>query len=159
MTLYHWPSALLWGFISTLLLSSILSAGRGLGFTRMDMSYMLGTLFTTDRDRAKWIGFLLHLFNGLAFALIYVAALINSGLKTWWFGGILGLLQAFFVLTIVMSVLPAVHPRMASEEHGPDPTRQLEPPGFMALNYGRQTPLATVFAHVLYGMVIGLFYR
>ena len=156
---YHWPSALLWGFISTLILTSTLSAGRGLGLTRMDIPYMLGTIFTADRDRAKWIGFVVHLLNGLLFALLYVAALITSGHTTWWFGALLGVMQSFFVLTIGMALLPAVHPRMASEEYGPDPTQQLEPPGFMALNYGRQTPIATVISHVIYGVVIGLFYR
>jgi hypothetical protein len=35
---------------------------------------MLGTLFTPSRDRAKLLGFLLHLFNGWMFSLLYVAA-------------------------------------------------------------------------------------
>jgi hypothetical protein len=51
-----------------------------------------------------------------------------------------------------------LHPRMASEHHGPNPTRQLEPPGFMALNYGRPTPVATILAHLLYGAILGAFY-
>lgn len=33
----------------------------------------------------------------------------------------------------------------------------LEPPGFMLLNYGRATPIATVLAHMAYGAVIGCF--
>jgi hypothetical protein len=48
---------------------------------------------------------------------------------------------------------------MASEQRGPEPTRQLEPPGFMALNYGRRTPLLTLLAHLVYGAIIGAFYR
>jgi hypothetical protein len=55
--------------------------------------------------------------------------------------------------------LPALHPRMANEQRGPTPTRQLEPPGFLALNYGYRTPLSVVLAHVLYGAVLGLFCR
>jgi len=34
-------------------------------------------------------------------------------------------------------MLPGLHLRMASEQRGPEPTRQLEPPGFLALNYAR----------------------
>ncbi|OQW37218.1 MAG: hypothetical protein A4E19_13685 [Nitrospira sp. SG-bin1] len=34
-----------------------------------------------------------------------------------------------------------------------------EPPGFLAMNYGYQTPLATVPAHLAYGAVLGGFYR
>ena len=68
-------------------------------------------------------------------------------------------MHALIVLIAIMPLLPSVHPRMASEHRGPEPTRQLEPPGFMALNYGRQTPLITVAAHLLYGAVLGAFYK
>ena len=33
----------------------------------------------------------------------------------------------------------------------------LEPPGFLLLNYGRQTLAATVVAHVAYGAIVGGF--
>jgi len=59
---------------------------------------------------------------------------------------------------VVMPALPDLHPRMASKHHGPTPTRQLEPPGFMALNYGRNTPGITLGAHVVYGGLLGAFY-
>jgi len=48
---------------------------------------------------------------------------------------------------------------MATDARGPEPTRELEPPGFMALNYGRRTPLVTLLAHVLFGAILGTFYR
>jgi hypothetical protein len=48
---------------------------------------------------------------------------------------------------------------MASEQDGPTPTKQLEPPGFMALNYGRRTPITVIVAHLLYGVILGTFYR
>ena len=41
-----------------------------------------------------------------------------------------------------LPLIPGLHPRMASEYQGPTPTRQLEPPGFLALNYGRPTPIS-----------------
>jgi hypothetical protein len=52
-----------------------------------------------------------------------------------------------------------MHPRMASEQQGPTPTEQLEPPGFMALNYGRRTPIAVILSHTVYGGILGAFYR
>jgi hypothetical protein len=58
-----------------------------------------------------------------------------------------------------MPLLPGLHPRMASEHRGPEPTRLLEPPGFLALHYGRRTPVVAVLAHVLYGIILGAFYR
>jgi hypothetical protein len=48
---------------------------------------------------------------------------------------------------------------MASEHDGPTPTKQLEPPGLLALNYGRRTPLSVILAHLLYGSILGAFYR
>ena len=36
-------------------------------------------------------------------------------------------------------------------------TTLLEPPGFMMLNYGRRTPVASIVAHVTYGAIVGGF--
>jgi hypothetical protein len=53
-------------------------------------------------------------------------------------------------------MLVGVHPRMASERAGPGSTAVLEPPGLLALNYGRQTPLVALAAHLAYGTALGL---
>jgi hypothetical protein len=66
--------------------------------------------------------------------------------------------HAAFVLTVGMRLMPGLHPRMASEQHGPTVVRQLEPPGFLALNYGHQTPLSVLFAHLVFGAILGSFY-
>jgi hypothetical protein len=36
-------------------------------------------------------------------------------------------------------------------------TPLLEPPGFLLVDYGRQTPIATVVADVAYGAIVGGF--
>lgn len=64
-----------------------------------------------------------------------------------------------FLATIVLTFLPGFHPRMAGPDQGPTPTRRLEPPGFMAMNYGKGTPIATILAHLLYGLLLGTFYK
>ena len=53
-------------------------------------------------------------------------------------------------------MLVGVHPRMASERAGPASTAVLEPPGLLALNYGAQTPVVTLVAHLAYGTALGL---
>jgi hypothetical protein len=63
------------------------------------------------------------------------------------------------VLTVGMSLLPSIHPRMASERKGPTSRRQLEPPGFMALNYGYQTPISVFIAHAVFGAILGSLYH
>jgi uncharacterized membrane protein YagU involved in acid resistance len=151
-------SWLLWGFVGTVVLTTIMSAAQGLRLTRMSLPYMLGTLFTPDRDRARIVGTLVHLAMGWAFSLLYVAAFEAWREATWARGAGIGLVHALFVLTAGMRALPGLHPRMASEQQGPTVARQLEPPGFLALNYGVQTPLSVVVAHVLFGAILGAFY-
>jgi len=63
----------------------------------------------------------------------------------------IGFVHATVVLTLGMRQLPGLHPRMASEQQGPTVMRQLEPPGFLALSYGYQTPVAVLIAHLVYG--------
>src|SRR5262245_40213318 len=130
----NWGSWLLWGFAATVVLTAILGGSQGLGMTRMNIPYLLGTIFTPDRDRARLIGIVFHLINGWLFALIYIAAFHAWGAPALWLGAVTGLIHASFVLAVGMSILPAIHPRMASEQHGPTVVRQLEPPGFLALH-------------------------
>lgn len=153
-----WGSWLLWSFVATLALTTVMAGSQGLGLTRMNLPYMLGAMFTPSRDRAKVVGFGVHLLNGWLFSLAYVAAFHAWGRATWWAGAAIGLVQAVFVLTVGMSLLPSLHPRMASEQKGPTVTRQLEPPGFLALNYGYQTPASVLLAHLIYGAILGMFY-
>lgn len=154
----NWGSWLLWGFASTVVLTSILAGSQGIGMTRMNVPYLLGTIFTTDRDRAKFIGIFLHFVNGWIFSVIYVAAFHIVGRSTWWFGGLIGLVQALFVLAVALPALPALHPRMANEQYGPTVSKQLEPPGFFALHYGVRTPISVVVAHAIFGTILGAFY-
>jgi uncharacterized membrane protein YagU involved in acid resistance len=155
----NWGSWLLWGFASTVILTSIMAGSHGLGLTRMNIPYLVGTMFTPNRDRAKSLGVLVHVINGWIFSFIYVAAFHLSGGPTWWKGAAIGLVHATFILAAAMPVLPGMHPRMASESRGPTVVRQLEPPGFFALHYGIQTPIWSVIAHVVFGIVLGVFYR
>ncbi len=152
-------SWLLWGFAATVVLTTLLSASQGLRLTRISLPYILGTFVTPDRDRAKLLGFCIHLVNGWIFSLVYVLAFQAWGAPTWWRGAAVGIVHAAFLLTAGMRILPGLHPRMASEQHGPTVMRQLEPPGFLALNYGFQTPLSLLLAHVVFGIILGLFYR
>src|SRR5207248_517802 len=154
----NWSSWLLWGFASTVVLTSILAGSQGVSMTRMNIPYLLGTIFTPDRDRAKFIGFFLHFANGWIFSLVYVAAFQVFGLAQCWFGALIGIVQAVFVLTMLLPILPALHPRMANEQYGPTVVRQLEPPGFLGLHYGIRTPISVLLAHAVFGAILGAFY-
>jgi hypothetical protein len=150
---------LLWGFVGTVVLTTILSASQGLRLTRMNLPFMLGTMFRPGSRPAARVGFLVHLFNGWCFALVYVAAFHAWGAATWWRGVAVGLVHSLFVLAALMPVLPAFHPRMAMADEGPTAVRRLEPPGFFALHYGAPTPISVVVAHLVFGAILGAFYR
>lgn len=154
----NWGSWLLWGFVGTTVLTAVLAGSQGLGLTRMNIPYLLGTLVTPDRDRAKLVGVGVHFVNGWLFSLVYVAAFHAWGMATWWLGAVTGLVHAGFVLAVGLPALPAMHPRMAGEHSGPTVVRQLEPPGFFGLHYGYQTPVSVLVAHALFGAIRGGFY-
>jgi uncharacterized membrane protein YagU involved in acid resistance len=155
----NWKSWLLSGFLATLAMSTLLSGSQLLGFTRMNLPYMIGTIITPNRERARIFGFLVHLVNGWVFSIIYVVIFEYWHFASWWSGMLLGFAHALFVLTVGMSLMPSLHPRMASEQYGPNAARQLEPPGFLALNYGYQTPLSIFLAHGVFGAILGAFYK
>lgn len=155
----NWSSWLLWGFFATLLLTTISEVTQGLGLTRMNMPYMLGTLITPYRERAKLYGFFIHLLMGLVFSFFYVLAFESMHAAGWWRGLFFGLIHGIFMLVVIVGLLPGLHPRMASEQHGPEAGNLLEPPGFFALNYGARTPFAVLISHALFGVILGLFYH
>lgn len=155
----NWASWLLWGFLATLVLTIVCEGMEGLGLTRMNFPYLLGTIFTADRDRAKFYGFWVHLGMGLLVSLIYVFIFQSLGAGGWWRGALIGICDGLFVLVSVTSFLPGLHPRMAGEQHGPEAHNMLEPPGFLALHYGVQTPLSILLSHAVFGAILGAFYR
>ena len=152
------PSILLWGFGATIVLTTLTIAGQSLGLTRIDIPFIVGTMFTPDRDRAKFVGVVVHILNGWLFAFVYALFFENMHAPSVWLGAMIGIVQGIFVVTVLLPVLPGVHPRMVSEYRGPEPTRLLEPPGFLAQNYGRSTAAVLVFAHAVYGLILGAFY-
>ena len=120
---------------------------------------MLGTMFTPNRDRAKLIGFGCPLLERLD-----LRQRLCRGLRELAPGD----------LVVGRCDRPGACALRAGRGHAgaarnppadgkratrPTPTRQLEPPGFMALNYGRRTPITVILAHLVYGGILGAFYR
>ena len=63
----NWGSVALWGFVATIFLTGIMAGSQGVGLTRMNIPYMLGSIFTPDRDRAG------------AKAAVLIEALLEAG--------------------------------------------------------------------------------
>jgi hypothetical protein len=154
-TLPGFWSMLIWGLLATTVMTTVLQGAQGLGFSRLSLPFLVGTFFTDDRRWAVILGFAVYVIGGWIFAFLYFVLFATVGLHTWWFGMIIGILHGLFLLVCGLPLLPYAHPRMASEYEGASARRQLEPPGFMGLNYGRRTPLTTLVGQALYGAVLG----
>jgi hypothetical protein len=148
-------SALAGGVIGTLAMTTVIKAATELGVTRMDLPLLLGTAVTENRRKARALGYACYFILGVGFAEAYGWFFAIVGRGSWQLGALLGALHAVFTATVLVSVLlPVVHPRMAANE-----VTLIEPPGFLMLNYGRNTFLVTVAAHVVYGALVGLIVR
>jgi hypothetical protein len=153
-------SACAGGLAGTLVLTTIIKAASEFGWSRMDLALLLGTTVSDNRSRARAIGYGAHFVLGVLFGLAYAGFFIAIGRSSWWLGALIGALHALFTSTVLVSILlPVVHPRLATNETAADKTALLEPPGFLMLNYGRNTFLVSLVAHIGYGAVVGAVMR
>lgn len=151
-------TALAGGLAGTLVLTTTLRAASEARLTRMDLPFLLGTAFTSDRSRAKMIGYLAHFVLGLVFALVYDALFEAIGHAGWALGALFGLVHGVFSATALVNILlPAVHPRMGTPFTAAGAAPLIEAPGFLMRNYGRSTPIVSLVAHILYGAIVGGF--
>lgn len=152
--MHHSADVLLWGFVATMLMTTIMLGAQGLGLSRLSLPFLVGTAVTSRLHLAYVFGYVLYALGGWSFAFLYDAIFISSGRQSWWLGALMGLVHGTFLLSALMH-LPNVHPRIASDYDRPHSGRTIEPPGFFGLYYGHQTPLITLFAHAVFGAVLG----
>jgi hypothetical protein len=154
---------MLWGAVAggaagALVLASGLRLAQELGWTRMDIPLLLGTIFTESRGAASVIGWGVHVLNGLAFALLYGAVFAAVDRSGWLLGLALGGVHALVAGGALVNLfLPVFHPRMGTPWTDAEETPLLEPPGFMLFNYGRSTVAVTFVLHLVYGAIVGAF--
>jgi hypothetical protein len=152
-----WAAAI-GGLAGTFILTTVLRAASELRLTRIDLPFLLGTVVTADRRRAKLIGYVLHFVAGLLFSLAYYVGFVGLGRAGWLLGAGFGVIHGLFAMTALVNILlPVIHPRMGSSFSSVDSAALLEAPGFLMLNYGRATPLVNLVAHATYGTIVGGF--
>jgi len=148
-------SILIWGFAATAALSAVMFGAQRMGYSRLSIPFLIGTMFTGERSAAHALGLVFYLLGGWLFAFVYYFIFASIGHAGWALGLLMGAIHGAVLLVMLLPLLPYVHPRMASEYEGPIRGRRLQPPGFLALNYGYRTPLTTIAAHALYGLILG----
>lgn len=156
----HWVAWMLWGLVSSAAMATLLEGAMLGGISRMSMPFLFGTFAVSDRRRAIIAGYVLYILGGWVFALLYALLLASLALSHLWAyavtGLLIGLAHGAFLIAVFLPLLPLIHPRLASPHDGPQALSQIEPPGSFGLNYGRATPVVTVVAQALYGLVMGL---
>lgn len=146
---------LVWGFAATAALSAVMFGAQRMGYSRLSFPFLIGTMFTGDRSAANSAGLTAYLLGGWLFAFLYYFIFAAIGRAGWLLGMGIGAAHGVVLLVMLLPMLPHLHPRMASEYEGPGGNRTLQPPGFLALNYGYRTPLTTILAHAIYGAILG----
>lgn len=152
----NYPYIVFSGLIATVVMTTLLQGSLELGFSRLSMPLLVGTIFTGHRSLAVILGFSLYFLGGVLFAFFYLFLFSAIGTTHWLAGLAIGAFHGLFFLVVILPVLPYLHPRMATEYDGPSVLRRLEPPGFMGLNYGYRTPLTTMVGHTAYGLMMAL---
>lgn len=156
MSVVDWAGWAIFGFVGTLVLTGVMVFAQLVGWTRMDLPLMLGTMLTSNIERARVIGVFMHLAAGQGFALLYAVAFWRIGRSGAILGAAFGLVHGLAALTLIVPFLPGIHPRMSSERSGPEIDAVLEPPGLFGMNFGVSTPIVTLIAHVLFGITLGV---
>jgi uncharacterized membrane protein YagU involved in acid resistance len=141
--------AVLGGFLGTIGLTVLLYAGPMMGLPRMNLPTMLGTMFVADMGAAFWLGTIIHFIIGsvilaLAYALFFRQVLPG---QPWAKGAIYGLIPWLVLMVVVMPMLGAIHPLIASG--------MMMAPGFFASNLGPMAVVGALIAHLVYGVILG----
>jgi hypothetical protein len=154
-----WLDVALWGLVATAAMTIVLESSQRMGISRLSLPFLFGTFVSGNHSRAVIIGFILYLIGGWLFSALYFAVFLSLGRADIWLGLGIGFAHGIFLVSILLPLLPYVHPRMVTEYDGLAISRRawLEPPGVFGLNYGRRTPLTTLFAQTLYGGILGAF--
>ena len=139
-------SILMIGAAASAVVSLIFHFARLLGWTRMNVELIIGSLFTAEiGPKTWWVGFAALLAVGAAAALGY-GFIFRSARRS---GAGVGLNLSLFhwgLSGIAIGILPAFHP-LVSE--------RLPAPGFYMLGEGLREGLSYFAAHLLFGGLVG----
>ena len=76
----------LWGFIATILMTTIMLGAQGLGLSRLSLPFLFGSAVTNRLRPAYALGYALYAIGGWSFAFVYDAVFLSIGYQSWWLG-------------------------------------------------------------------------
>lgn len=153
---YAVGAAILAGLIGGIAFLTVVTMGLGVGMTRMDFLRVLGSMIAPKASRGATYaaGFAIHMMASAGFGLVYAAALTavdvsSVGSAAGW-GALIGTLHGIGVLIVLPMMLSMAHPLVRSGD--------LERPGALMTGFGSMTPVGSLAAHVVFGLVAASIY-
>jgi hypothetical protein len=153
---YAAGAAILAGLAGGLAFLAVVYMGLGIGMTRMNFLPILGTMMAPKASRGTTygIGFVIHMMLSAIFGLVYAGILTaldvaSVGSASGW-GALLGAFHGAGALIAMPMMLAMAHPHVR--------TGDLERPGALMTGFGSMTPVGSVAAHVVFGLVVGSIY-
>ncbi len=92
--------------MATSVLTALLFIGQNIGWSRLNMPYLLGPFFAAERNEANVLGFMLYTLGGWLFAFLYYLLFSVIGLANGLTGAFVGLFHAALLLTLILPMLP-----------------------------------------------------
>ncbi len=141
--------AIVAGVVGTIVMSMIMVMAPMMGMPKMAIWEMLGSMFSKDGNNL--LGWVMHLMNGVIFAIIY-AALWSFGIgsATWVNGLVFGAVH-WLIAGLMMGGVPMMH---AGVKAG-----TVKAPGlYMTANGGMMAFAGGLIGHAVYGLVVALVY-
>ncbi len=149
-------AAILAGLIGGIAFLVVVYMGLGIGMTRMDLLRMLGTMMAPKSSSAGAyvLGFVIHMMLSAAFGLAHAGILTALDVATVGSAAawdlLIGAVHGAAVLIALPIMLDMAHPLVRRGE--------LERPGVALMGFGTMTPVGSLMAHVVFGLVTGAIY-
>jgi hypothetical protein len=153
---YQAGSAIFAGLIGGIAFLMVVYMGLGVGMTRMNFLYMLGSMVApkSSRGTAYVIGFVVHMMMSAVFGLVHAGLLTAIGVSTVGSAAawdlLIGAVHGVLVLIALPTMLAMAHPLVR--------TGDLERPGVAMVGYGSMTPAGSLMAHIAFGVITGAIY-
>ena len=148
--------AILGGLIGGIAFLLVVYMGLMVGITRMNFLYILGTMVTpgVSAGRAYLIGFMMHEMLAAGFGLAHAGILTavdpsSVGAAAAW-DLLIGAIHGVTILVAMPMMLTVMHPLVRNG--------RIERPGPAMIGFGPMTPMGSLAAHALFGLVAGAVY-
>lgn len=148
--------AVVGGLLGGLVFLMVVYMGLGVGMTRMNFLYILGTMMAPQASErtAYTVGFAAHMMASAGFGLAHAGLLHAIGVSS--VGQAAG--WDLLVGAVHGMVILAVMPMMLNTMHVLVRQGRITHPGVALVGFGTMTPMGSLMAHVVFGLVVGTVY-